>query len=137
MSSLSRFSVSVENSLLKGFDRQTKKQGYPTRSKAIADLMRRSLVAEEWKAGKEVAAAVVLIYEHHKRELSAQLMSIQHEYHALIISTQHVHMDSDNCLEIVVVRGRPADVEKLVHRLRATKGVKYTSIAAASTGRGI
>ena len=137
MSSLSRFSVSLDQNLLRRFDAQIEAQGYPTRSKAIGDLMRRSLVEEEWRAGKEVAAAIVLVYDHHKRELSNRLTGIQHEHYRLIISTQHVHLDHDNCLEIVVVRGKPGDVEKLAHRLRAAKGVKYASLAAASTGRNL
>lgn len=137
MPSLSRFSVSVDESLIRRFDAQLSAKGYPTRSKAIADLMRESLIREEWKAGKEVAAAIVLAYDHHKRGLSTRLMGIQHEKRRLIISTQHVHLDHDNCLEILVVRGKPLAIERLAHRLRAVKGVKYATLAAASTGRGL
>ncbi len=135
MPPLSRFSVSLERSLLRRFDAQIEAQGYPTRSKAIADLMRRSLVGEEWKARGEVAAAIVLVYNHHKRDLSNRLTRVQHDYYHLIISSQHVHLDHDNCLEIVAVRGKPIEVEKLAHKLRTLKGVKYASLAAASTGR--
>jgi CopG family nickel-responsive transcriptional regulator len=137
MASLVRFSVSVDEGLLKKFDKQTQKEGYPTRSKAIADLMRDSLVRQEWKAGKEVAAAIVMVYDHHKRDLSNQLTHIQHDYHDLIISSQHVHLDHHHCLEIVVVRGVPKKVQELAKRLKATKGVKYSSLAAASTGQGL
>lgn len=137
MSSLSRFSVSVESALLKRFDVQIESHGYPTRSKAIADIMRQSMVEEEWRAGKEVAAAIILVYDHHKRGLSGRLTRIQHDYYSLIISSQHVHLDHDNCLEIVVVRGKPRGVEELAKKLRAVKGVKYASLAAASTGRDL
>jgi CopG family nickel-responsive transcriptional regulator len=133
--SLVRFSVSIDESLLKRFDRQTQREGYPTRSKAVADLLRDSLVRQEWKAGKEVAAAIILVYDHHKRDLSNRLTHIQHDYHDLIISSQHVHLDHNNCLEIVVVRGVPRKVQELAQKLKATKGVKYSSLAAASTGR--
>ncbi len=134
MASLVRFSVSVEEDLLKRFDRQTGAEGYPTRSKAIADLMRDRLVREEWAGGKEVAAAIILVYDHHKHDLSNRLTHIQHDYHELIISSQHVHLDHQNCLEVVVVRGAPKKVQDLARRLKATKGVKYSSLAAASTG---
>jgi CopG family nickel-responsive transcriptional regulator len=137
MSGLSRFSVSVDSALLERFDAQTESHGYPTRSKAIADLMRKSLVEEEWRAGAEVAAAIILVYDHHKRGLSTRLTAIQHDYYALIVSSQHVHLDHDNCLEIVIVRGKPRKVEELARKLRAAKGVKYASLAAASTGRGL
>ncbi len=134
MSSLVRFSVSVDEDLLKKFDRQTGAEGYPTRSKAVADLMRDRLVREEWAAGREVAAAIIMVFDHHKRDLSNRLTHIQHDYHGLIISSQHVHLDHHNCLEIVVVRGAPKKVRDLARKLKAVKGVKYCSLAAASTG---
>jgi CopG family nickel-responsive transcriptional regulator len=137
MSSLSRFSASVENSILKRFDSQIKAQGYPTRSKAISDLIRSSLVGHEWKSSGEVVAAIILVYDHHRSGLAGRLTSIQHDYYDLIISSQHVHLDHDNCLEIVVVRGKARSVEMLSNKLKATKGVKYASLAAASTGRDI
>lgn len=137
MGSLSRFSVSMETGLLERFDRQIEKQGYPNRSNAVADLVRESMVHQQWKEGEEVAAAIIMVYDHHKHDLSNQLTHIQHDYHQSIISSQHVHLDHDNCLEIVIVRGATADVETLADKLKATKGVKYLSLAAASTGKNI
>ena len=135
MSKLTRFSVSLDEALLDQFDAQIKKEGYPTRSKAVADLIGESLVEQEWKGGKEVAAAIIMVYDHHKRDLSGKLTHVQHDYHDLIVSSQHVHLDHDNCLEVVIVKGQPKKVEELAHKLKATKGVKYASLAAASTGK--
>ena len=135
MGDLARFTVSVEQDLLERFDRQVESDGYPTRSKAIGDLMRDSLVRREWKGGDDVAAAIVLVYDHHASDLSGRLTHIQHDYHTIIVSTQHIHLDHDNCLEIVVVRGKPKRVEELAHKLKAVKGVKFSSLAAASTGK--
>ena len=137
MSRLKRFSVSIEQDLLTRFDRHIEEAGYPTRSKAITDLITDDLVAGDWKSGREVAAAIVMVYDHHRRNLSDRLTHIQHDHHDIIISTQHIHLDHDNCLEIVVVRGDPEGVGVLADRLRATKGVKYCSVAAASTGVGL
>ena len=137
MSMLSRFSVSVESLMLEKFDAHIESLGYPTRSKAITDLMRSSLVKEEWKSGREVAAAIILVYDHHRRGMSESLTRIQHDYYNLIISSQHVHLDHDNCLEVIVVRGRPRGVEELAKKLKAVKGVKYASLAAASTGQSL
>ncbi|MFW6151481.1 MAG: nickel-responsive transcriptional regulator NikR [Verrucomicrobiota bacterium] len=134
MGCVSRFSVSVERELLDKFDAHIAEQGYPTRSKAVSDIIADSLVKQQWKKGDEVAAAIVMVYDHHKRDLSNRLTSIQHDYCALIISSQHVHLDHHNCLEVVLVRGKPQDVEELAQKLKATKGVKYSSLAAASTG---
>jgi CopG family transcriptional regulator, nickel-responsive regulator len=137
MSGLTRFSVSVEGDLLERFDRLAVRGKYPTRSKAVADLMRESLVGHEWKSGKEVAAAIVMVYDHHRRNLSGRLTDTQHDYHDMIISSQHVHLDHHNCLEVVIVKGLPGRVEELARKLKATKGVKFSSLAAASTGKAL
>jgi len=137
MSDLTRFSVSTGKKLLKEFDRRIRAERYPTRSKAIEDLIRKSLVQKEWAEGDEVAGAVIMVYDHHKRNLTATLTRVQHDFHHLVISTLHIHLDPVNCLEIVVVKGKPRDVEALARKLKTTKGVKHASLAMATTGKGV
>jgi len=132
MGRLVRFGVSLEEKLLKKFDRDIRNKKYPTRSKAIADLINESFVKEKWKKGGIVAGAIILVYNHHKRELVDRLTDIQHDYHHLVISTQHIHLDRDNCLEIVAVKGKAKDIEILANKLKGTKGVKHSSIAITS-----
>ena len=132
---LSRFSVSLDAELLRRFDERNRSERCPTRSKAISDLVRASLVESEWRRGEEVAGAVVLVYDHHRRGIVKRLTQVQHDCHDTIISTQHVHLDHDNCLEIVAVRGKPRDIEKIVGRLKTVKGLKHISLAAGTTGR--
>ena len=135
MTSLQRLSVSLNSGLVRQFDAKIEAEGCPTRSKAVGDLIRASLVESEWKSGAEVAGAVVMVYDHHKPEISRKLTAVQHDFHTAILSSQHVHLDHDNCLEIVAVRGRPKDVEKLLAYLKAVKGLKHVSLAAGTTGR--
>lgn len=137
MPGLVRFSVSLEKKLLSKFDRRIKEEDYPTRSKAIGDLIAESLIKEEWIQGKEVTGAIVLVYDHHRRELVTKLTDIQHDFHDIVVSTQHIHLDRRNCLEIVAVRGNPTKVKTLARKLKATKGVKHSSLATASTGKEI
>ena len=138
MSQLVRFGVSLEKELLSKFDKLIKEKDYPTRSKAIGDLIRETLVKREWIEGeKEVAGAITLVYNHHKRELVNKLIDIQHEFHKMVISSQHIHLDQDNCLEIVVVKSKPNKVEKLAHKLKSIKGVKFSSLTMATTGEEI
>jgi CopG family nickel-responsive transcriptional regulator len=137
MSHLARFGVSLEKELLTKFDRHIKEKNYPTRSKAIADLIRESLVKKEWIEGREVVGAITLVYNHNRRELVNRLTDVQHDFHHIIISSQHVHLDEDNCVEIVVVRGKPKQVEKLAYNLKSTKGVKHGSLTMATTGKEI
>ena len=135
MSDIIRFGVSLEKELLEKFDKLSKEKQYPNRSEAIRDLIREKLVKKEWVEGKEVAGAITLVFDHHKRELMNTLTDIQHDFYQLIISSQHVHLDHDNCLEIIVVRGKPRGVKELADKLRATKGVKYGSLSIATTGK--
>ena len=137
MTDLVRFSVSLEESLLEKFDKEIKKDNYPTRSKAIKDLIREHLVKKEWTKGKNVVGTITLVYDHHKRELSSKVMDIQHDFHSIIISSQHVHLDHDNCLEVVIVKGNTIEIEKLSRRLKTTKGIKYATLNMASTGKEI
>ena len=125
MSEIVRFGVSLEKTLLEKFDRLVKEKKYPNRSEAIRDLIRENLVRKEWIEGKEVAGAITLVFDHHKRELVNTLTDIQHDFHPLIISSQHIHLDHDNCLEIIVVRGKPIEVRGLADEL---KSVSYTHL---------
>lgn len=134
---LTRFSVSLDKTLVGKFDAKIKKERCPTRSKAVGDLIRASLVQTEWRAGSEVAGAVVLVYDHHQRNVLKKLTEVQHDDHDVIISTQHIHLDHDNCLEIIAVNGKPEQIDRLIKRLKAVKGLKHVSLAAGTTGRRI
>jgi CopG family nickel-responsive transcriptional regulator len=137
MSEIVRFGVSLERRLLEKFDRLTKKREYTTRSEALRDLIRQELVKKEWEEDQEVAGAITFIYDHHKRGLSSQLTNLQHDHQKIIISTQHIHLDHHNCLEIVAVKGRAKEVQKLAHALRSIKGVRHGTLGMTSTGKSI
>jgi len=132
--SLTRFSISLDEGLVRQFDAKIKADRCPTRSKAVGDMIRAGLVQTEWRAGDKVAGAIVLVYDHHKRDIVKTLTDVQHDCHDAIISTQHIHLDHDNCLEIVAVRGKPVEIDAIVKRLKAVKGLKHVSLAAGTTG---
>jgi CopG family nickel-responsive transcriptional regulator len=137
MSALARFGVSLEKALLYKFDRYIRERNYSNRSEALRDMIRQELIKKEWLEGEYVAGAITLIYDHHRKDLLNRITDIQHDYQKMIISTQHVHLDHDNCLEIVAVRGNPGEVQKLADRLKAIKGVKHGTLSMSSTGKNI
>ena len=137
MSGLTRFSVSLDKALVSDFDRKIRSERCPTRSKAVGDLIRTSLVEAEWRRGEEVAGAIVLVYDHHKPDLVRKLTDAQHDCHHVIISTQHIHLDHDNCFEIVAVLGQPQEIDSVLKRLKAVKGLKHVAFAAATTGKSL
>ena len=132
---MERFSISMEDGLLKKFDRNLKKHGYSNRSEAVRDLVRKTLIDEEWKAGEEVVGVITLVFDHHQRQLQDKLTELQHDHHDLIISSTHVHLDHDNCLEVIIVKGEAGTVRKLADQLKATRGVKSSELTSASTGK--
>lgn len=137
MSVLVRFGVSLEGRLLEKFDRLIEKSGYATRSEALRDLIRQELVKKEWEEDQEVAGAITFVYDHHTRGLTGQLTDLQHDHQEIIISTQHIHLDHHNCLEIVAVKGRASEVQKLANALRSVKGVRHGTLSMSSTGKSI
>jgi len=135
MSGIIRFGISLDGDLSQRFDARLKKKGYSNRSEAIRDLLRQDLVDQEWHEGAEVAGAITLIYDHHKRELLNKITDIQHDFQKGIISAQHIHLDHHNCLEIIAFKGDPAEVKNLADRLKAVKGVKHATLSMSTTGK--
>jgi len=137
MSGLVRFGVSLEKSLLDGFDVLIRAKQYTNRSEALRDLIRKELVQQEWQSGSDVVGTVTLIYDHHKRDVLIRVMDMQHDFQEAIISTQHIHLDHHNCLEIVAARGNAEEVQRLADALRSIKGVRHATLSMSSTGREI
>jgi len=120
-----RFGVSLENELLAELDRLVEKNHFPNRSQAIRFLIKKYSVEDEWEGNKHVAGAIVLVYDHHKRDLQTKSTDVQHNFHHLILSVQHVHLDHHNCLETIAVKGQAKELKLLASQLIAIKGVKH------------
>ncbi|HUI55535.1 MAG TPA: nickel-responsive transcriptional regulator NikR [Bryobacteraceae bacterium] len=135
MSGLSRIGVAIDTGLLDKFDRLIGQRGYTNRSEAFRDLIRDELVEQTWESpDSQVVGTVTLVYDHHVRLLSEKLTSMQHDFHRSILSTLHVHLDHDNCLEVLVVRGKAAQVRKVADALISTKGVKHGRLTITTSG---
>ena len=137
MSELVRFGVSLDKALLGKFDRLIRARQYTNRSEAFRDLIRQELVKEEWEQDREVVGAVTIIYDHHQRTVLNRINDIQHDFLHIIISTQHIHLDHDNCCEIIAVRGRAGEVQRLSDALKSIKGVRHETLNMSSTGKAI
>jgi CopG family nickel-responsive transcriptional regulator len=135
MENVTRIGVSLEPDLLRDFDSMIKEKGYGSRSEAIRDIIRDTLVADLVKdEDAEVVGTITLVYPHHKGNVQENLMEIQHEHHASISSTIHVHLDLEKCLEVLVVWGRVGDVKRLSDALTSVKGVLHGKLTM-TTGK--
>ena len=135
-SELVRFGVAIEDDLLRAFDAQIARKGYGNRSEAIRDLIRAGLVEETVVRGGDVTGALMLVYKHHVRELSEKLTEIQHELGGAVISTLHVHLDHDHCLEVIALRGPALALKEASDRILATRGVVHGKLALTSVPDG-
>jgi CopG family nickel-responsive transcriptional regulator len=131
--SVKRFGVSLEEDLLESLDRLVLDHHFPNRSQAIRYLIKKNLVEEQWKENAEVAGALVLIYDHHKRDIQRKMTAIQHDYHCLILSSQHIHLDHDICLETITVKGKAGKLLKLADKLKAIKGIQHGELVMSGT----
>jgi len=130
-----RLTVSVPSNLGKQLDQMARDKGYDNRSLAVADLIRAGLVEHRQNLGsQEIAGTITLVYDHHKQHVQATLTDIQHDHHEVIISTLHVHLDHNNCLEVLVVRGQAGTIKKIADELIAAKGVKHGKLTVTSCG---
>lgn len=133
-----RFGVSLDSDLLEKFDNLCDEKSYQTRSEAIRDLIRNMLVQKEWEDLEgETAGTLTMIYDHHQSDLAQKLTELQHDYLDIIVTSQHVHLDHHNCMEILVLRGTGQRLRDLGAKLTATKGVKHGTLNLTTTGKNL
>ena len=134
MKKIKRFGVSLEEDLLKALDNLSIKHKFPNRSQAIRFLIRKNLVEQEWSDNKKVSGCIVLVYDHHRRDLLNKSIELQHKYQVLVLSVQHVHLDHHNCLEAIILKGRASQLKELADRLIALKGMKHGQLIMSGMG---
>jgi CopG family nickel-responsive transcriptional regulator len=121
--------------LLGALDRIVVRRHYANRSEAIRDLVRAEQVRESWeKAAGPVVGTLTLVYDHHVREVNERLVNLQHDHGDLVHSAMHVHLSHRMCLEVIVLRGKPREVQELADRLIAARGVKHGRLVATAAG---
>lgn len=131
--SIKRFGVSLEEDLLEDLDLLVKNNRFPNRSQAIRFLIKKNIIEKKWESDDVVAGAIVILYDHKLKELHEKVNSLQHEYHCLILSGQHIHIDDHNCLEVIAIRGHANKLKKLADKLKAIKGVKHGELVMSDT----
>jgi CopG family nickel-responsive transcriptional regulator len=138
VSDVTRFGVSLDENLLVQFDRIIARKGYTNRSEAIRDLIRESLVREQWELGTDqVVGTLTLVYNHNVRDLSDKLTDLQHAHYKEIVSALHVHLDPHHCLEVLVLRGKAKELKGIADRLIGTRGVQHGTFSATAEGRAL
>ena len=122
---VSRFGVSLEEELLKELDGFVIENNYPNRSQAIRALVEKYIVEKKWQCNNIVAGAIVMVYNHHKGDITTRSNDIQHEYFDVILSSQHFHLNHGTCLEIIAVKGTSNRLTELSDKILGIKGVTH------------
>jgi CopG family transcriptional regulator, nickel-responsive regulator len=127
---MERITMSIDEALARDFDALIGKRGYPSRSEAMRDLLRREVEANRvaWEPHSHCVASLSYVYNHHERELAERLTGAQHARHDLVVAAMHVHLDHDNCLETVVLKGPTAAVRGFANGLQAQRGVRHGQV---------
>lgn len=130
---LARFSISMEESLLRRFDERWPIMGVNNRSEAVRDLVRRFLVEDTYTGEGPVLGILLYVYDHHVRETSERIVALQHDFEDVVVVTMHVHLDHNNCMELAVVRGEGEQLNELTSQMRSVRGIKRCSLLPATT----
>lgn len=124
---MERFTISLEESLAEQFDKLVTQSGYQNRSEAVRDLLRQKLteVHLQTDQAEYCVACLSYVYNHHRRDLAERLIQLQHQYHDVVVVTTHVHLDHDNCLETILLRGATMDVQRFGGAIMTERGVRH------------
>lgn len=137
MAEVVRFSVSLEPDLLERFDAFCEGGRFATRSEAVRQLIRERLTTAAWAAdADDVSASLTLVYDHHRTRLTDKMIDVQHAHAELVVSTMHVHLTHDLCMEVIVLRGRATAVQELAASLGGLKGVHQAQLVVARAAAG-
>lgn len=125
-----RFTISLDARLAREFDALIRARGYRNRSEAVRDILRQQLEAHRLRTDQApfCVGSLSYIYNHQERELAERLTAYQHNHHDLVVSTMHAHLDHENCIESVIVRGRTHDVRRFADALMAQPGVRHGAL---------
>jgi len=134
MGELVRTGLSLEQDLLEKFDQSIQRKGYQNRSEAIRDLIREHLVAEQADENKVIVGTLTMVYDHHRPKLTEKLIDAQHHATPQVLAATHVHLDHHHCLEVIIMKGRAGEVQKLADRLLSLRGVEHGRLVITSSG---
>jgi len=130
---VTRFGVSLESELLEALDNYVKDNNFPNRSQAIRQLIERNLVEKKWQCNHQVAGAITLLYDHHRRDLGKKIKEIQHNYFTEILSVSHFLLSHEVCMEIVAVKGQAFRLTELSDKLISLKGIRHGKLVMSQT----
>lgn len=127
---MQRITITIDDDLLAAIDDLAQRRGYGSRSEAVRDMVREAAMrdATQTAADTPCIATLTYVYEHETRDLARRLTTAQHHHHDLSVSTLHVHMDQEDCLEVSVLKGTLAEVKAFADGVVTQRGVRFGNL---------
>ena len=130
---LARLSVSLPSELLSELDAMVSERGLPSRSQMIAELIRHALAEHnEGLAEAILAGTLTLIYRAESGRVRQALAQVQTAYVTEVISSQHVLLEDDQSLEVLLVQGPAPRLKALCDDLRKVRGVQQIKLVTTT-----
>ena len=126
---LARFSVSLEQPLLEYIDGHVENNSYPSRSEFIRDMIRQKMVDDKWENEEDSIGVLSILYDHHHNDLSDKMNEIQHSKLSNVTCSLHMHVTHHDCLEVIIIKGSPQEIERIAAEISSLKGVKHANLA--------
>ncbi|MFW5633491.1 MAG: CopG family ribbon-helix-helix protein [Erythrobacter sp.] len=132
--SLARLSMSLPADLLQQLDAMVEERALPSRSQLIAQLIRNALAEHEaeFRPEETLAGTVTLVYSADHGNVRQQLSATQLDYLKEVISSQHVFLEDDQSLEVLLVQGPAQRLEELCNALRRVRGVRQLKLVTTT-----
>lgn len=127
---MQRITITIDDELAAKIDKLAQSRGYQNRSETVRDLVRAGILETQHNAHRatECMASVVYVYDQGTRELAKRLAHTYQEHHDLSVATLRVALDHDTCMEVAVLKGKAAEVERLAEGIIAERGVRHGRI---------
>lgn len=133
---MQRVTITLDDALAAELDALAQRRGHQNRSEAVRDLLRAGLqqnAASEGASGPSLGA-LVYTYAHEQRDLARRLTHAFHHHHDLSVSSMHLHLSSETCLEVAVLRGDAAELRHFAEHVMAERGVRHGRLVLLPDG---
>ena len=122
---MQRVTISLDDEIALALDDLVTRRGYANRSAAVRDLVREAASGLATATDDRPCLGILsYIFDHERRDLSRRLTHTHHDHHVLNLSTLHLHLDHDSCLEVAVLRGAAEEIRNLADRVSTERGVQ-------------
>jgi len=117
--------VALPEDVAHEFDEVLRSLGVTSRSQGVRMAIRNFIALNTWRVGGEanVVGVILVHYNHEKHDVDEILTDIQHEFLDVIVSSLHIHITKEECLQVIAVKGNVNSIRRLSEKISGVRGV--------------